>query len=145
MTVKRPSWLRSVEILLAAFVTWVALSVLTYRDGPDDKPLIVSMLSKGSGAYLSLLHSPLHSLRTPLLSSEFAGCRGRGNRCQRVGSPRNNSLQPDLWNHERYTERSATWFRSNSNHRFASPYSCWPRGSCLSAKLWSGGRAVEVC
>jgi hypothetical protein len=46
MTVKRPSWLRSVEILLAAFVTWVALSVLTYQDGPDDKPLIVSMLSK---------------------------------------------------------------------------------------------------
>jgi hypothetical protein len=30
----------------AAFATWVALSVLTYQDGPDDKPLIVSMLSK---------------------------------------------------------------------------------------------------
>jgi hypothetical protein len=46
LTTKRPSWLRSVAILLAAFATWVVLSVLTYQDGPDDKPLIVSMLSK---------------------------------------------------------------------------------------------------
>jgi hypothetical protein len=45
-TTNRRSWPRSLAILLAAFATWVALSVLTYQDGPDDKPLIISMLSK---------------------------------------------------------------------------------------------------
>jgi hypothetical protein len=46
LTTKRPSRLRSVAIFLAVFATWAALSVLTYQDGPDDNPLIVSLLSK---------------------------------------------------------------------------------------------------
>jgi hypothetical protein len=40
------SWLRAIAISLAVFAAWVALSVLTFQDGPDDPPLIVSLLSK---------------------------------------------------------------------------------------------------
>jgi anti-sigma-K factor RskA len=43
---RRRSWRRVIAISLAAFAAWVALCVLTYQDGPDDKPLIVSLLSK---------------------------------------------------------------------------------------------------
>jgi hypothetical protein len=43
---RRRSWPRIIVISLAAFAAWVALSVLTFRDGPDDPPLIVSLLSK---------------------------------------------------------------------------------------------------
>ncbi len=39
-------WLRTIAISIAVFAAWVALSVLTFQDGPDDKPLIVSLLSK---------------------------------------------------------------------------------------------------
>jgi hypothetical protein len=37
---------RVIAISFAAFAAWVALSVLTFQDGPDDPPLIVSLLSK---------------------------------------------------------------------------------------------------
>jgi hypothetical protein len=43
---RRRPWPRVIAILLAAFAAWVALSVLTFQDGPDDPPLIVSMLSR---------------------------------------------------------------------------------------------------
>jgi hypothetical protein len=43
---RRRPWLRVIAISLAAFAAWVALSVITFRDGPDDPPLIVSILSK---------------------------------------------------------------------------------------------------
>ena len=43
---RRRSWPRVIAISLAAFAAWVALSVLTFRDGPDDPPLIVSLLTK---------------------------------------------------------------------------------------------------
>jgi hypothetical protein len=33
-------------ISLAACLAWFALSMLTFQDGPDDKPLIAYMLSK---------------------------------------------------------------------------------------------------
>jgi hypothetical protein len=40
------TWLRAIAISLAVFAAWVALSVLTFQDGPDDPPLIVWLLSK---------------------------------------------------------------------------------------------------
>jgi hypothetical protein len=43
---RRRSRPRIIAISLAVFAAWVALSVLTFRDGPDDPPLIVSILSK---------------------------------------------------------------------------------------------------
>jgi hypothetical protein len=43
---RRRSWPRIIAISLAAFAAWVALGVLTYQEGPDDPPLIVSLLSK---------------------------------------------------------------------------------------------------
>jgi hypothetical protein len=43
---RRRPWLRVIAFSLAAFAAWVALSMLTFRDGPDDPPLIVSILSK---------------------------------------------------------------------------------------------------
>jgi hypothetical protein len=41
----RRSWPRLIGIPLAAFAAWVALGVFTFQDGPDDKPLIVHLLS----------------------------------------------------------------------------------------------------
>jgi hypothetical protein len=38
--------LRTIAIFIAAFAGWFALGVLTYQDGPDDKPMIVSLLSE---------------------------------------------------------------------------------------------------
>jgi len=38
---RRRSWPRIIAISLTAFAAWVVLSVLTFRDGPDDPPLIV--------------------------------------------------------------------------------------------------------
>jgi hypothetical protein len=43
---RRRSWRLVIAISLAAFAAWIALSVLTFQDGPDDKPLIAYMLSK---------------------------------------------------------------------------------------------------
>jgi hypothetical protein len=43
---RRRSWPQIIAISLAAFAAWVTLSVLTFQDGPDDPPLIVSLLSK---------------------------------------------------------------------------------------------------
>jgi hypothetical protein len=43
---KRHSWRRPVAVALAVFAGWVALSLLTFQDSPDDPPLIVSLLSK---------------------------------------------------------------------------------------------------
>jgi len=40
------SWLRTIAISIAVFAAWFALGVLTFQDGPDDKSLIVSLLSK---------------------------------------------------------------------------------------------------
>lgn len=40
---KVPSWLRSIAIVVVIFILWVALSVATYQDGPDDVPLIGSL------------------------------------------------------------------------------------------------------
>ena len=43
---RRISWPRVIAISLAAFAAWVALSVMTFRDSPDDPPIIVTLLSK---------------------------------------------------------------------------------------------------
>jgi hypothetical protein len=40
------SWLRTIAISLAVFAVWFALGILTYQNGPDDKALIVSLLSE---------------------------------------------------------------------------------------------------
>lgn len=42
---KAPSWLRSYAIGVVIFILWVALGVATYQDGPNDVPLIVSLLA----------------------------------------------------------------------------------------------------
>jgi len=43
---RRRSWPLVTAISLAAFAAWFALSILTFQDGPDEPPLIVSQLSK---------------------------------------------------------------------------------------------------
>jgi hypothetical protein len=38
--------MRAIGTVFAVFAVWAALAVLTYQDGPDDEPLIVSLLQK---------------------------------------------------------------------------------------------------
>jgi hypothetical protein len=43
---RRRYWPRVIAISITVFAAWFALGVLTFQDGPDDPPLIASLLSK---------------------------------------------------------------------------------------------------
>jgi hypothetical protein len=43
---KRRSWFRSIAVGIAIFVAWFAIAVLFYQESPEDKPPIVSLLTR---------------------------------------------------------------------------------------------------
>lgn len=45
MSRRRHPWLRRLTTVFAILFGWLAISILFYQDNPDDKPLIVSLLS----------------------------------------------------------------------------------------------------